>query len=131
MNQRFKIILPLFIVFSIFTLAFICGNFFLTRSGVDFTVLMVSNCLFFFMSLIAINMQLRAMGNKNPNVFIRSVMGSMMLKMFVCIAAVMAYVLGSGKIFNKPSVYISMAIYLVYLVVEVTLVTKLNKRKNA
>jgi len=131
MNQRFKVVLPLFITFCLCTLALFWSKFFLQDPRVDMTVLIAANCLFFLVSLIAFNIQFRAMQNSNPNVFIRSVMGSMALKMFVCIAAVMAYVLGSGKDFNKPAVYISMGIYLVYLVVEVALVMKLNKRKNA
>ena len=104
---------------------------FLKDGKVDITVLIGANSLFFLTSLFAFRVQRKAMENSNPNVFIRSVMGTMMLKMLVCLAAVMAYVLGTGKIFNKPSVYISMLIYLVYLVVEVALVMKLNKRKNA
>ena len=131
MIQRFKVILPLFIIFSLFTVAFFYGNFFLNEPRVDFLVLIAGNCLFFLMSLVAFSMQYKAMKNNNPNVFIRSVMGSMLLKMFVCISAVMAYVMLSGKSFNKPSVYISMVVYLVYLVVEVALIMKLNKRKNA
>lgn len=131
MNQGFKVVLPLVLTFALFTVALFFAQLFLHEQRVDFTILIAANCLFFFISLLAFRMQRKAMTNPNPNVFIRSVMGGMMLKMFVCIAAVMAYVMASGKNFNKPSVYISMLIYLVYLVVEVALVMKLNKRKNA
>ncbi len=131
MNQGFKVILPLVITFALFTVILFFAQLFLHEQRVDVTVLITANCLFFFISLLAFRMQRNAMANSNPNVFIRSVMGAMMLKMFVCIAAVMGYVMASGKNFNKPSVYISMLIYLVYLVMEVAIVMKLNKRKNA
>lgn len=131
MNQRSKVVLPLVITFVLFTVILIFALLFLKDGKVDITVLIGANCLFFLTSLVAFSMQRKAMENSNPNVFIRNVMGTMMLKMLVCLAAVMAYVLGAGKNFNKPSVYISMLIYLVYLVVEVALVMKLNKRKNA
>jgi len=98
---------------------------------VDFVVLLGANVLFFLVSVVAFRIQYNAMQNSNPNVFIRKVMTTMLLKMGVALAAVIAYVLISGKNFNKPAVYISMLIYLVYLVVEVGLVMKLNKRKNA
>jgi spore maturation protein SpmA len=100
-------------------------------SKIDFIVLFGANVLFFLVSVMAFRMQYTAMQNSNPNVFIRKVMSTMLLKMGIALVAVMAYVLICGKSFNKPAVYISMLIYLVYLVVEVGLVMKLNKRKNA
>ncbi len=131
MSPGFKVIFPLVITFVLFTLFLFFAQLFFKVWSVDFTVLIAANCLFFFTSLVAFRMQRKVMDNPNPNVFIRTVMGGMLLKMFVCIAAVIAYVLLSGKSFNKPAVYISMLIYIIYLVVEVALVMKLNKRKNA
>jgi high-affinity Fe2+/Pb2+ permease len=76
-------------------------------------------------------MQARALKNKNPNVFIRSVMGGMILKMFACIIAVFIYVQLSGADFNKRSIFTALCLYLVYLAVEVRSVMKLNRNKNA
>ena len=72
-----------------------------------------------------------AMYNNNPNVFIRSVMGGMIIKVFACVIAVVAYYFISKGAFNKPAVYASMVIYIVYLVVEVRTIMNLNKTKNA
>lgn len=130
MNQRFAILLPLIITFILFSVVFALAGLLWAASNVNFVVLLAANLLFFVVSLLAFRKQYKAMQNSNPNVFIRSVMGTMLLKMAVALFAVMAYVLGSGKNFNRPAVYISMLIYLVYLVVEVALVMKLNKRKN-
>ena len=71
------------------------------------------------------------MYDKNPQVFIRRVMSSMLLKLFACVIAVVAYYFLSGSSFNKPAVYISMLIYIIYLVVEVGTIMKLNKSKDA
>ena len=76
-------------------------------------------------------MQYQAMYNNNPNVFIRSVMGGMLIKVFACIIAMVSYYFISGPAFNKPAVYASMVIYIIYLVVEVRAIMKLNKIKNA
>ena len=92
---------------------------------------MGGNCLFFLISLFVFRMQYRAMYNSNPQVFIRSVMGGMIIKVFGCLIAVVAYYFISGPAFNKPAVYICMVIYIVYLVVEVRTIMKLNKTKNA
>lgn len=131
MNQRFRVVLPLVISFVALSVIIFLGGIFFKTAGVDYIVPMAANCLFFLVSLVAFRMQRRAMANSNPNVFVRSVISGVMLKMFVCIAAVMAYVLLSGKYFNKPAVFIAMVIYLVYLGVEVAIVMKLNKTKNA
>ena len=131
MNPRFKILLPLVVTFFVLAVLIFLPGFFFSNSTINFTVLMIANCLFFLMSLIAFRIQLKAIRNANPNAFVRSVMAGVMIKMFVCIAAVMAYVLLSRFNFNKPAVFISMLLYLVYLVVEVVVLLKLNKRKNA
>ena len=71
------------------------------------------------------------MKNANPNVFVRSVMGSMMIKMFIVVGVVFAYVAFSGGHYNKRGVFISLFFYLIYLAVEVYAVMKLNNQKNA
>ena len=131
MNPRSRVLLPLVITFSLTTLVLVAIKFFTAGKGVDIIVLLSANLLFFIMSAFVFGMQQKAMLHNNPNVFIRSVMAGLMIKMFIAIVAVIAYVLFSGKSFNKPAVYISMLLYLVYLAVEVAMVMKLNKQKNA
>jgi hypothetical protein len=75
-------------------------------------------------------MQKRASRNTNPNVFVRSVMGGTMIKMAVCIVAIAIYAFAFKSSFSKMSVFASMFLYLIYLAVEVSLATKLNKPKN-
>ena len=130
MNFRFKVLLPLFVTFFVLTAIIILANIFYA-GGIDYTVVMSANCLFFLISLFVFRMQLLAMHNSNPNVFIRSVMGGMIIKVFGCIIAVIAYYFLSGKLFNKPAVYIAMVIYIIFLTVEVRTIMKLNKQKNA
>ena len=131
MNISFKVILPLVITFLVLTAIILAGYIFFTDKGIDYMVLMGGNCLFFLISLFVFRMQYRAMYNSNPNVFIRSVMVGMLIKVFGCVIAVVSYYFISKAAFNKPAVYASMVIYIVYLVVEVGTVMKLNKTKNA
>ena len=81
--------------------------------------------------MVVFSQQGNGMAHPNPNVFVRSVMIGVMIKMGVCLAAVVGYVLLTRPDFNKPSIYISLVIYAVYLVAEVSIVMKLNKSKNA
>jgi len=56
----------------------------------------------------------------------------MLLKMFVCVIAVLIYVLISKSGINKNGLLLSMFLYLIYLAVEVSAISKINKqRKNA
>ena len=131
MDHRKKIIVPLIALFIIFSGAFTASKTLLTKWGVDYSVLLVANALFFLVSLLVFFMQKKAMSNSNPNVFVRSVMAGMLIKMFVCIAAVIAYRILAGGNVNKVSVFAAMFLYLLYLGVEVSVITKLNKQKNA
>ncbi len=131
MNPRYKVLVPLFITFLVLIILIFAANFFYADRGVDYTVVMAANCLFFLISLFVFRMQYKAMFNSNPNVFIRSVMMGMIIKVFACIIAVVVYYFLSRHLFNKPAVYISMIIYIVFLTVEVKTIMKLNKSKNA
>ena len=131
MSFSFKPVLPLFITFLVLTVLCFAGNLFFADRGINYAVVMGGNCLFFLISLFVFRMQYVAMQNSNPNVFIRSVMGGMIIKVFACVIAIVAYYFISGAAFNKPAVYLSMVIYIVYLVVEVRTIMKLNKTKNA
>ena len=131
MSFSFKPVLPLFITFLILTVLCFAGNLFFADKGINYVVVMGGNCLFFLISLFVFRMQYVAMQNSNPNVFIRSVMGGMIIKVFACVIAIVAYYFISGAAFNKPAVYLSMVIYIFYLVVEVRTIMKLNKTKNA
>jgi FtsH-binding integral membrane protein len=131
MNFSFKAVLPLFITFLILSAVSVAAGSFYAGKNIDYTIVMGANCLFFLISLFVFRMQYLAMYNKNPQVFIRSVMGGMLIKVFGCVIAVVLYYFISGPAFNKPAVYISVVIYIVYLVVEVRTIMKLNKSKNA
>ena len=96
MNPRFKVLLPLVISFIILAAAIFLAGILFPGSGINYIVLMAANCLFFLVSLVAFRIQRKAMDNANPNAFIRSVMAGVMVKMFVCIVAVMAYLLLIG-----------------------------------
>jgi len=131
MNPRFKDLLPLLITFLVLMVLIFAAKIFYGGKGVDYTVIMGANGLFFLISLLVFRMQVKAMHNSNPNVFIRSVMAGMIVKVFACILAVVAYYFLSRELFNKPAVYISMIIYIIFLTVEVRTIMKLNKTKNA
>ncbi len=131
MNARKKIIVPLIALFVIFSGFIIASRNLLAKWGIDSDVLVIANIIFFGVSLLAFFMQQKALSNSNPNVFIRSVMGGMLIKMGVVITAVIVYRLVAGNAVSKVSVFAAMFLYLVYLAVEVAVITKLNKQQHA
>jgi predicted membrane protein len=133
MIKFFKYSSHLFSVFVIIGVISIFLKEFVKRNhiNIDVVVLQGANAILYILSLITLNLQIKAMNNTNPNVFIRSVMGSMMIKMFIVVAIVFAYTILSGDHFNKRGIFISLFFYLIYLAVEVFSLMKLNKQKNA
>lgn len=128
MKAQRNILLPLLLIFIIGNGFFLSAKILLVKWGIDGNVLIIANSLFLILSLITFFIQQKALRNSNPNVFIRSVMGGMMIKMFVCIIAVFIYWLLMKDKFSKVTVFAAMILYLIYLAVEVRLVTKLNRQ---
>ncbi len=131
MKEGKKLIVPLVAVFVVFSGSLVASKNLLAKWGIDSDILIIANVLFFLISLVAFFMQKKALANPNPNVFVRSVMGGMLIKMFVVIAAVILYRLVAGNNVNKVSVFAAMFLYLLYLGVEVAVITQLNKQKHA
>ena len=131
MSSSSRFLLPLLSLFSVISLLIYLLNALLTKNGIDSYVLMAANVIFLLSNIIVFLFQYKALHHSNPNVFIRSVIAGMMLKMFVCAIAVLAYVVIAGNSYNKRGVFISLFFYLIYLVVEVNILMRLNKTKNA
>jgi hypothetical protein len=130
MSPQIKIISPLFLVFNLTILVLYATRGILAQWGIDSTILNIANCIFFLLSVLTFIMQRKALENSNPNVFVRSVMGGMLIKMFVTITVVIIYRLIAGNSVSKVSVFSAMFLYLLYLGVEVAVITKLNRQKN-
>ena len=125
-----KMLLPIFIIFIILTVLILTSGNFLVKYNVDKSVLLGANLLFLVVSILVFFMQKNAMQNKNPNVFVRSVIAGMMIKMFSTVIAVLAYVVSVGQGYNKKAVFISLFMYLIYLGAEVMAISKVNRTKN-
>lgn len=130
MNKSFRFILPVLLVFVLLIAVLFIFRNLLEEKGFDFNLLLIANIFLLFLQLISFAMQQKALTNKNPNVFVRAIMGGMLLKMFGCVALVLIYTLMSGDAFNKRSVFLAMLLYLVYLGAEVISISRLNKQKD-
>lgn len=122
---------PILLVFLSITSLIYSSTEFLSKNNTDLHVLYVGNIFFLLLSFISMGIQQKGMRHSNPNVFVRSTMGSMMIKMFLTVIFVFIYVFFSGSHFNKRGIFIVLFFYLIYLAVEVKTMISLNKNKNA
>lgn len=97
--------------------------------GVDQDVLIIGNLFLFVVTLVSFFITKRGLKHQNPHVFTRSVMGSIMAKMFLCIIAAFIYISTYKKELNKPALFICMGLYLAYTFLEVSALTRLLRTK--
>jgi putative effector of murein hydrolase LrgA (UPF0299 family) len=131
MNEKTKLLRPLILLFVAVNSLLLLTKNLLAKYGLDYEVLLWANIILFFVNIIVFLMQRKAIANSNPNVFVRSVMGGTIIKMFVCLAASAVYAFAFKERFSKFSLFAAMVLYLVYLAVEAVAVSKMNKQKNA
>ncbi len=104
----------------------------LDNHGFNRNVLQIANLILFAITFIGFLLQQLSLKSSNPQAFIRSVYGAMMLKLFICMIAVFAYAFVLKNNLNKPSLFTSMGMYILYSIVEVSVLMKsLRKNKNA
>jgi hypothetical protein len=121
---------PMILVFILLNAFFIAGKNMLARWGADQSVLIVGNLILFAISITSFLLTRRSLRSANPNVFVRAMYGSFIIKLFVCIAAAFAYFMSVQKMVNKPAIFICMGLYIVYTFIEVSSLTKLLKEKK-
>lgn len=130
MKKQAKELLPLIVIFILFNNFFLLGKGLLAKYDINHLVLIIANSIFFIVSILLFRVQKWALKSSNPNVFVRSVMGGILLKMAICIIAVLVYVLAFKDSFSKMSVFAGLVLYFFYLFAEVKMATKMNSRKD-
>lgn len=121
--------MPVVIFFVILNAFFISGRKMLERWGADQEILIIGNAVLFVITLLSFLVALRGLKNPNPNAFVRSVMGSIMIKMFLLVIAAFIYISIFKKGINKPALFGCMGLYLVYTFLEVAALTRSLKQK--
>jgi hypothetical protein len=129
-ERRGKAFLPIIFLFIILNGFFLAGKNMLHRWNADQEVLITGNLFLFLITLIAFFIVQKSFTNKNPQVFIRSIYGSVMIRLFASMIAAFIYIAIFQKNLNKPALFILMGLYLLYTFVEVSLLTRMLKSKT-
>lgn len=127
-----KAFFPIVLLFIILNGLILTFKTFLEGNGFDREFLIWANLFLFVLSIGGFLLQRRGLQSPNPQAFVRGVYASLMFKMFLVIIVVLIYVFLSRSKINKPGLFTSMGLYIVYTVVEVTALMKVaRKKKNA
>ncbi|MGI8950566.1 MAG: hypothetical protein ACR2FN_03165 [Chitinophagaceae bacterium] len=125
-----KLFLPLFFVFIfISSLCRLLSNW-LVKQNIDPNVVLVANALLFALAMVSTYMHYKAMKNKNPNVFIRSVTASTIIKLLIIAGSVLAYFYFAKENKSSYAIITAMGLYVIYTVIEVNNASKMNKIKH-
>ncbi len=124
--KKFIPVIGLFLLINF--IVFIFGGS-LEEYGFNIGFLLVANALLFILTFLGFYLQTKGVRSSNVNAFIRGIYSSLLLKMFVIVAAILIYILLMGGETNTPSILASMGIYLVYTFLEVIQLMKIARKK--
>lgn len=131
-QNKLKLFRPAIIIFILFTGLFFAGSAGFQKWGVDRNVLLLGNLILFTVTFFSFLIAMKGLDSQNPYAFVRSMYGSIMIKLFIAIIAAFIYIMSFKKDVNKPALFICMGLYLVYTFAEVSILTKyLKKRSDA
>lgn len=130
MSNIYKKAVPVVVLFVLINvLAYLLKDF-LHGHGFGIKFLLIANLLLFCLSLLCFFIQMKGLRSVNNNAFIRSVYASLLIKIFIVIIALAAYLfITKGKL-NKPALFTSMALYILYTFIEVRQLMKISRSKT-
>jgi hypothetical protein len=97
-----------------------------------YVVILLGNLILFIATLLSFNLYRKSLLNNNVQGFLRLIYGGMVLKMIICIAAALVYILIARNAVSKIAVFGCFGFYFIYTFAEVKILMRLNKhQKNA
>lgn len=126
-----KIFLPFIILFIIINVACFGLANWLDDHKIDHLVLMGANSLLFILTIINLWFFAQAMKKANPNVFVRTVMGTTFVKLLIIAFATLIYFLLSKENKSVYAIIAAMVLYIFYTITEIKAAFKLNRITNA
>ncbi len=126
-----KHIIPLVIVFIITAALIFVFRQLLESHGFDWQVLSSGNIFVYLVTAVSLHLLSKGMNAPDTNAFLKNAYGAILIKLFACAAAAFIYIIISGKNLNKPALFASMGLYLIYTFIELSVIMKdSNARKN-
>ncbi len=127
--QAIRFFRPAIFIFFFLNLGFFTMQKRLNEKGFDQEVLVYGNIILFIVFLVSFLMVSKGQRSKNNHEFFQLMYGSFMLKLFLLAGIAFGYIMTMKKEVNKPALFICMALYIVYTIIEVTALMKYGKQK--
>jgi heme/copper-type cytochrome/quinol oxidase subunit 3 len=122
---------PVIYFFLIVSALILIFQFLMPGTTINYPVLLIGNGLLFIVGMITVQMTVKALSDKNTQVFLRMMYGSFLLKFFVFAIAAFIYIRLFKKEVNKPALFGCLGLYILYTVIELRSALKQSKKKNA
>jgi hypothetical protein len=119
---------PILLVFIGLVLVFFLIFSVLTAWGIDPRVLLTGNLLLFLATTASFFLYIKGLRNQNPHAFVRVMYGSLLIKFFVCLVAVLIYAMVARGTVNRNGIFGCFILYLLYTVLEVRTLVRLSKK---
>src|SRR5690242_17393694 len=87
----YRLFRPIFLIFIVLSMVFAIGSSVLASLGIDYRVLLGGNILLFAVTTVSFLLYVKGLGNKNVHAFVRVMYGSLLVKLMVCLLAVLVY----------------------------------------
>ena len=100
------------------------------RRGINHLVVQGANLLLFLLMFVSAYLHHKALQNSNPHAFLRSVLSATVIKMFVIAGATFIYLLAAGEQRSVYAVLAGMGLYIIYMIVELRGLFRMNKQNN-
>lgn len=95
----------------------------------SFNVLMTGNVLMAILSLVSFAIVTKQMHDR-PQAFVRGVYSGTLLKLMVCMIALLLYIVIDRKNVHKPSVFALLGVYAVYTAVETVFLQRAARQQK-
>lgn len=121
-----------YLIFALTTIVLLIVEILLSAPDGYFTrnIILYGTLVVAAISFLSYLISARSVNSKNPNKFVRGVMGGTFLKFFLCIVAVGVLLFLLQKKLHKPDLFLLMFVYLVYTVVETGLLFTLSRKQQ-
>ncbi len=131
MKSKFQqLYIPLIVLFGLVNAICFLFSDALKQKQIDPIMVAGANTLLFLICSLSIRSQIRSVNNTNPHAMVRSVMGSVVLKLFVLGTAAFIYLYNVGEAQSVNGIFLSMGLYILYTWLEVKMAMKLKPTKK-
>ncbi len=120
---------PILVIFFVIALLCIVLKYAVKEFSNLFDVLFFANLILYAATAISFRFNSKAINAANTQAFIRMVYSGMILKMLICIVAVLVYAFAFKPV-EKAAILIFFGLYFLYTFAEVRIVMRLNKEKK-